>query len=87
MEFLEIMLYVLGSILLVVLIVLGIKLIISVDKVNIILDDVQKKLKTVDNVFNACALLSDRVVEFLSGFISKMFVKRKNKKEKIEEEM
>ena len=94
MEFLEIMLYVLGSILLVVLIVLGIKLIISVDKVNLILDDAQKKLKTVDNVFNvvdkvadSCALLSDRVVEFLSGFISKMFVKRKNKKEKIEEEM
>lgn len=93
MEFLEIMLYVLGSILLVVLIVLGIKLIISIDKVNLILDDVQKKLKTVDNVFNvvdkvadSCALLSDRVVEFLSSFVSKMFIKRKIKKEKLEEE-
>lgn len=93
MEFLEIMLYVLGSILLVVLIVLGIKLIISVDRVNLILDNVEKKMKTVDNVFNvidkvadSCALLSDRVVEFLSNFISRLFIKRKNKKEKLEEE-
>lgn len=94
MEFLEIMLYVLGSILLVVLIVLGIKLIISVDKFNLILDDAQKKLKTVDNVFNvidkvadSCALVSDKVVDFISSFISKLFIKRKNKKEEIEEEM
>ena len=94
MEFLEIMLYVLGSILLVVLIVLGIKLIISVDKFNLILDNLEKKLKTVDNVFNvidkvadSCALLSDRLVEFLSSFVSKLFVNRKNKKEKIEEEL
>ena len=43
MEFFEIMLYVLGSILLVVLIVLGIKVIMSVDRVNSILDNVEKK--------------------------------------------
>ena len=93
-EILPIILYILGSILLVVLIVLGIKLIISVDKFNLILDDAQKKLKTVDNVFNvidkvadSCALVSDKVVDFLSSFISKLFIKRKNKKEEIEEEM
>lgn len=93
MEFLEIMLYVLGSILLIVLIILGVKLIISVDRVNLILDNVEKKIKTVDNVFNvidkvadSCALLSDKIVDILSGFISKMFIKRKNKKEEIEEE-
>lgn len=94
MEFLEIMLYVLGSILLVVLIILGIKLIISVDRFNLILDNVEKKMKSIDNVFNvidkvadSCALLSDRVVEFLSSFLSRLFIKKKNKKEKIEEEM
>ena len=94
MEVLEIILYLLGSILLVTLIVLSVKLIKSVDRVNLLLDSVEKKMKTVDQVFNvidkvadSCALLSDRLVEFLSSFVSKLFVNRKNKKEKIEEEL
>ena len=44
-DVLSIILYILGSILLVVLIILGIKLIITMNKISEITDDISTKLK------------------------------------------
>lgn len=93
MEFLEIMLYVLGSILLGTLIVLTVKLIKSIDRVNTLLDSVEQKMKTVDQVFevvdrvaDSFAIVSDKVVDFIAGGLVKLF-SRKSKKTKKEEEI
>jgi len=86
-EALLILLYVLGSILLVVLIILGIKLINTMDKINLVVDDVNKKVKSLDGLFSVIdmttdklALLSDRMVDGITLLIKKVF-KPKNRKE------
>jgi len=93
MEFLQILLYVLGSIFLITLIILTIKLIMSIDRVNAILDDVEDKMKTIDEVFSvvdkitdSVSLMSDRIVDGLAGIISKIFTTKKKSKQ-IKEEM
>ena len=93
MEFLQILLYVLGSIFLVTLIILTIKLIMSIDRVNAILDDVEDKMKTIDEVFSvvdkitdSVSLMSDRIVDGLAGIISKVFTTKKKSKQ-IKEEL
>ena len=93
MDVLPIILYVLGAVLLVALIVLTIKLIYSVERINVLLDGVERKMKTVDIIFSAVdnvadsfAALSDRVVDGIAGLINKVFSGRKKKKREIEEE-
>ena len=93
MEFLEILVYVLGSILLLALIILTVKLILSVDRINAILDDVEDKMKTVDEVFSVIdritdsfSMISDRIVDSLASIVSKLFTTKKRRK-KIKEEM
>lgn len=84
-EFLPILLYVLGSILLVVLIILGIKLIITMNKIEIVVDDITKKVKSLDGLFSIIdmttdklAMLSDRVVDTVSLFIKKIFRRKED---------
>ena len=60
MDVLPIILYTLGSILLVVLIILGIKLIITMNKITIIADDINTKLKSLNGVFSVIDLTTDR---------------------------
>lgn len=67
---LQILLYVLGAILLGVLIILVVKLIGTVDRVNSLADDVAKKVSTLDGFFN----LVDTVTNKISG-ISDVVVK------------
>lgn len=93
-DVLPVLLYILGSILLVVLIILGIKLIQTVDRANALLDDLEEKAKSlngffnvVDSFSNTIAVVGDRIVDGVSGMISSFFHKRKKKKEKYEEEM
>jgi len=93
MDVLPIILYVLGAVLLVALIVLTIKLIYSVERINVLLDGVERKMKTVDKIFGAVdnvadsfAALSDRVVDGIAGLINKVFSGRKKKRREIEEE-
>ena len=79
-EFLPIILYILGSILLVVLIILGVKLIVTMNKIEDVVDDINTKVKTLDGFFSVIdfttdklAMLSDKVVETITSFIKKLF--------------
>lgn len=86
---LTVVLYVLGSILLVVLIILGIKLIITMNKIEVVVDDINKKVKTLDGFFSLVdtttdklAMLSDKFVEMTSSLVKKIF---RRKEEKVDE--
>ena len=92
-EFLPILLYLLGITLLVILIILGIKLIHTVDKTNDILDDAYNKSKSLDGVFDAIhnvtdalSTVSDTVVGALTSFVGRVFSRKKSKKKESEED-
>ena len=87
---LTIVLYALGSILLVVLIILGIKLIITMNKIEGVVDDINNKVKTLDGFFSMIdfttdklAMLSDRFVVAVTSLIKKLF-RRKEEETKNE---
>ena len=88
MQVFPIMMYVLGSILLVVTIILVIKLIYTVDKANEILDNVEAKVKTLDGFFNAINMTSsaissigDRIIGAVAGLLGKFKRKKKRNEE------
>lgn len=84
------MLYILGSTLLIVLIILGIKLIITMNKIENFVDDINVKVDKLNGLFNIIdyttdklAIVSDKMVEGVSYVLKKMFFKKnKNKEEK-----
>lgn len=87
-ESLLILLYILGSILLIVLIILGIKLIITMNKVNLIVEDINKKIDSLDGLFSIIdmttdklAILSDRMVDGVTYLIKKIFRTKKGKED------
>lgn len=84
METLQIIIYALLIILIIVAIVIGVRLIITLHKVDLLIDDVSAKVKTLDRVFevvdafnNKMSALGDSVVGFISGSIRRLFKKRK----------
>ena len=86
-EVLPLVLYFLGSILLVVLIILGVKLIITMNKIENVVDDISNKVKSLNGLFSIIdtttdklALISDRVVDVVSMIIRRVF-KRKEESE------
>lgn len=90
--FLLMLLYILGSILLVVLIILGIKLIITINKIDAIVDDINGKVtklnglfQIIDNMTDKLALVSDKVVDGLSFLIRKVFTRNKENGKESEE--
>ena len=87
-----ILLYVLGSIFLVVLIILGVKLINTMNKINLMVDDINKKVSSLDNLFSIIdmttdklSLLSDRMIDGVTFVIKKLFGHKKRKEEEIDE--
>ena len=84
------MLYILGSTLLIVLIILGIKLIITMNKIENVVDDINVKVDKLNGLFNIIdyttdklAIVIDKMVEGVSYVLKKMFFKKnKNKEEK-----
>jgi len=91
-SYLQFLLYILGAILLGALIVLVIKIVYSVNRINSILDSVEMKMKTVDKAFGAVdrlvdsfSAVTDKVVDGIATGISKVF-NRKKKKTKVEED-
>lgn len=90
--FLSILLYILGSILLVALIVLVVKLINTITRINAMLDEVDKKMAKFDRIFRVAdivtdnmALVSDKVVDGISSFIRNVFKRKKRKEDNINE--
>ena len=90
-ETLAIVLYVLGSILLVVLIILGIKMIKMLDKISLTVDNINNKVNSLNGLFsvidfttNKFAMISDKVAEGITAFIKKVFYR--NKEEDLEDE-
>ena len=86
MEVLSILLYSLGSILLVVLIILGIKMIITMNKIEDVVDDINGKVRSLNGLFSMIdyttdklALLSDRFVDTVSSLIKKVFGRKEEK--------
>jgi len=93
-QFLPILIYVLLAALLVVLIILGVKLIETVNKTNAVLDDIEKKSKSLDGIFetidgvtDAVSMVSDKLVDGLASLVGKLFsLKKRKKKKKVEED-
>ena len=92
-ELLPIIIYFLLIILLVVGIILGVKAIQALTKVEKVVDDVNKKVESLNGFFNIIdfttdkiVAISDHVIDFLTSAFSKMFTKKKRKKKELEEE-
>ena len=69
------------------LIIVCVKLIYTMDKVNVLLDDAYRKLKSVDGIFSAIDTVSDTITVVGESVIGKALLivdkifKRKNKEE------
>jgi len=88
LEFLPIVIYILLIIILIVGIILGIRFLVLLGKAERIMDDVNRKVKSLDGVFHIIdtatdkiVLVTDKVVEGVTSFVTKMFF---NKKEETE---
>lgn len=84
----SVILYTLGSILLIVLIILVIRAIKAMGKVNNLLDDIQYKSNRVDGVFDMIDSttsfiggFTDKISGTISGIISKIFDRKGDKKD------
>ncbi len=87
-SFFPILMYILGSILLVCLIILVLKLMYTVDKTNKILDDVESKVKSLDGLFSAIEKTSSTISSIGDRVLDKIFSITNwfRKKKKIEKE-
>lgn len=90
-ELFPIILYLLGCILLIVLIILGIRLIKTLNRVDALIDDVNVKSSKLNGVFDiidhtadALANISDMAVGFITSSVRKMINKRKKEEEEHE---
>lgn len=89
LAFLPLVIYILLIILLIVGIILGIKTIITMNKVEKVVDNVNEKVESLNSVFNLIdfttdkiAAFTDRLVEVAGSVFSKLLFRNKNKKRK-----
>jgi len=92
-ETLPVVIYLLLIVLLVVVIVIGIKLIFTMNKVDLLLDDVTKKVHSLDRVFNMIdyttdkvTMISDTVVNFITSKLKRIIKFKKNDEEDEDDE-
>ena len=92
-ETLPVVIYLLLVVLLVVVIVIGIKLIFTMNKVDLLLDDVTKKVHSLDRVFNMIdyttdkvTMISDTVVNFITSKLKRIIKFKKNDEEDEDDE-
>ncbi|MBR4262765.1 MAG: hypothetical protein IKQ35_05315 [Bacilli bacterium] len=88
LQLLTVIIFVLLAVLLVIFIIIGLKLIETIDNTNNILDDLEKKSKsldglfeTVENVGDSLSVVTDKFVEGALGTIKRLFNRKKNKYE------
>lgn len=92
-ETLPVVIYLLLIVLLVVVIVIGIKFIFTMNKVDELLDDITKKVHSLDRVFNIIdyttdkmVTISDTITNFITSKLKKIIKLRKNDEEEDEDE-
>lgn len=93
LSFLPIVIYILLIAILIIGIILGVKSIITIKKVEKVVDDVNQKVESLNGLFHIVdratdkiVSLTDRVVDGISGLASKIFShKKKNKEVDIDE--
>lgn len=90
METLTMIIYALLIVLITVAIIIGIRIIVTLHKVDDLLDDIQGKVHSLDRVFeivdtfnDKMSMVGDAVIGFISGGIKRIF---KDKKKYSEEE-
>lgn len=93
LSFLPIIIYILLIIILIIGIILGIKSIITINKVEKVVDDVNEKVESLNGLFqivdfttDKIVTITDKVVDAVSGIASKLFFKKKVKKIKEDNE-
>lgn len=91
--YLPIVVYILLIILLIVGIILGVRLLNAMDKVDEVLDNMQRKVNSLNGLFSVIdfttdkiSAFSDKVVDVVSGFIGKITSRKKRKNIESEEE-
>lgn len=87
-QVLPIVIYILLIGLLIIGIIIGIKLIITMNKVERIIDNVENKVNSLNSIFNIIEIASgkitgvyERIIDFISGIIDKLFIGKGNRKE------
>ncbi len=92
LTFLPLVIYILLIILLTIGIILGIKTIITMNKVEKVVDNVNEKVESLNSVFNIIdfttdkiAGFTDKIIEMAGNVFSKLLFFKKGKKEKNEE--
>lgn len=92
LSFLPIVIYLLLIVILIIGIILGIQSINAMKKVNKVVDDVNNKVESLNGLFSLIdyttdklSTFSDMLVEGVSGIISKLFHRKKNKEEEFNE--
>lgn len=88
LSFLPIIIYILLIILLVIGIILGIKSIITINKVEKVVDDVNEKVESLNGLFqivdfttDKLVSITDKVIDGVSSLASKLFFRKKKNKE------
>lgn len=91
-ELLPVVIYLLLIVLLIVAIIIGIKFIITMNKVEEVVDDINEKVKSLDKIFNIIdfttdriSMISDAVINFITSKVKGLFTKNKYKKEEFED--
>lgn len=92
LNFLPLVIYILLIILLVIGIVLGIKTIITMNKVEKVVDNVNDKVESLNSVFSIIDFTTDKIasftekaVEAIGSLFSKLFLRGKKRKDSEEE--
>ena len=67
---LPIIIYILLIIFLIIAIIIGIKVVFALNKVDALVDDVTKKVHTLDRIFNVIDVASDKVTQIGESIIS-----------------
>ncbi len=88
LEFLPIIIYILLIIILIIGIVLAIKCLITLDKVEKVVDNVNEKVKSLDGLFHIIdtttdkiVLVADKVVEGITSLVVSLFQSKKKTNE------
>lgn len=86
LEFLPIIIYILLIIILLIGIVLAIKCLITLDKVERVVDNVNEKIRALDGVFHIIdsttdriVLITDKVIEGIMSLVTNLFAPKKDK--------